>query len=102
MGRMVGQGPRSRHGEAGRVLQFGSIPSRAEGAERTVRVYLPPSYQHEPGRRFPVLYLHDGQNLFDQDERGPADAWGVDSTLDALTLRGAIAPWIVMWLRLNM
>jgi predicted alpha/beta superfamily hydrolase len=30
-----------------------------------VIVYLPPMYEAEPGRRFPVLYMQDGQNLFD-------------------------------------
>jgi predicted alpha/beta superfamily hydrolase len=33
--------------------------------DRTISVYLPPQYASQPDRRFPVFYLHDGQNLFD-------------------------------------
>jgi predicted alpha/beta superfamily hydrolase len=50
--------------------------------ERTVRIYLPPGYEN--GRqRYPVLYMHDGQNLFD-DATAYAGEWGVDETLNAL------------------
>src|SRR5664279_657630 len=35
------------------------------GRERTLRLYLPPSYEASPARRYPVLYMHDAQNLFD-------------------------------------
>ena len=34
-------------------------------AARDVLVYLPPGYEADAPRRYPVLYLHDGQNLFD-------------------------------------
>jgi alpha-glucosidase len=50
--------------------------------ERTVRVYLPPGYEKST-RRYPVLYMHDGQNLFD-DATAYAGEWGVDETLNAL------------------
>jgi len=51
--------------------------------ERTLRLYVPPSYATSPQRRYPVLYLHDAQNLFD-DATAFAGEWGVDETLDAL------------------
>ena len=55
--------------------------------ERTVRVYLPPGYA-QTRRRYPVLYMHDGQNLFD-DATAYAGEWGVDETLNRLAkLRG--------------
>lgn len=50
--------------------------------ERSIRIYLPPSYD-QSDRRYPVLYMHDGQNLFD-DATAYAGEWGVDETLDAL------------------
>lgn len=50
---------------------------------RTVRIYLPPGYE-ESRRRYPVLYMHDGQNLFD-DATAYAGEWGVDETLNALS-----------------
>ena len=51
------------------------------GRERTLRLYLPPSYATETTRRYPVIYMHDGQNLFD-DATSYAGEWGVDETLD--------------------
>src|SRR5207248_700982 len=39
-----------------------SMPSKYLGTNRTVRIYLPPSYFKQPSRRYSVLYLHDGQN----------------------------------------
>jgi predicted alpha/beta superfamily hydrolase len=63
---------------------------------RDLAVYLPPRYG-DSDRRFPVLYLHDGQNLFDPDTsyvRGMD--WKVDETADALIRTGAIAPLIIV------
>ncbi len=51
------------------------------GRERTLRLYLPPSYESNPGKRYPVLYMHDAQNLFD-DATSFAGEWGIDETLD--------------------
>ena len=53
------------------------------GRERTLRLYLPPSYESAPQRRYPVIYMHDAQNLFD-DATSFAGEWGVDETLDEL------------------
>ena len=49
---------------------------------RIVRVYLPPDYATSK-RRYPVLYMHDGQNLFD-DATSYVGEWGVDEAMDAL------------------
>lgn len=50
--------------------------------ERTVRLYLPPGYANST-KRYPVLYMHDGQNLFDA-ATAYAGEWGVDETLNEL------------------
>jgi predicted alpha/beta superfamily hydrolase len=50
--------------------------------QRTVRIYLPPGYETSR-RRYPVLYMHDGQNLFD-DATAYAGEWGVDEALNSL------------------
>ncbi|HEY8879252.1 MAG TPA: alpha/beta hydrolase-fold protein [Roseateles sp.] len=50
---------------------------------RTLRLCLPPSYEREPQRRYPVIYMHDGQNLFDA-ATSYAGEWGVDETMEAL------------------
>ncbi len=49
---------------------------------RTIRIYLPPSYA-TGHKRYRVLYMHDGQNLFD-DATSFIGEWGVDETMDAL------------------
>jgi len=53
------------------------------GRERTIRLYLPPSYETSPDRRYPVIYMHDAQNLFDAATSSYGQEWGVDETLDA-------------------
>lgn len=53
------------------------------GRERTLRLYLPPSYETSPGKRYPVIYMHDAQNLFDEATSSFGQEWGVDETLDA-------------------
>jgi predicted alpha/beta superfamily hydrolase len=55
---------RAVHTLAGNVHQE-SFHSDVLGADRRVWVYLPPRYEEGQGRRFPVLYMHDGQNVFD-------------------------------------
>ena len=53
------------------------------GRERTLRLYLPPSYETSPARRYPVIYMHDAQNLFDEATSSFGNEWGVDETMDA-------------------
>jgi predicted alpha/beta superfamily hydrolase len=65
--------------------------------DRDVTVYLPPGYDTEPRRHYPVLYLHDGQNLFDPDTaftRG--EHWRVGETATALINDGRIEPLIIV------
>ena len=57
------------------------------GRARRVLVYLPTDYVAQPGRRYPVLYLHDGQNAFD-DATSYGGEWGIDETLDQLRKAG--------------
>ena len=52
------------------------------GRERVIRIYLPPDYARSDDR-YPVVYMHDGQNLFD-DATSYAGEWGVDESLDEL------------------
>ena len=53
---------------------------------RDVVAYLPPSYGEE-GRRYPVIYMQDGQNLFDP-ESSFVGHWGLAETMDALAAEG--------------
>ncbi len=66
-------------------------------AARDVLVYLPPDYNAEATRRYPVLYLHDGQNLFDGATAYiPGQDWRVGQTAGALIREQAIEPVIVV------
>lgn len=56
------------------------------GRHRRIWLYLPPDYDTS-ARHYPVLYMHDGQNLFDS-ATGFSGEWGVDETLNALTAEG--------------
>ena len=60
---------------------------------RTVRIYLPPSYEQDPARKYPVLYLHDGQNVFSFAGTNVAFGWGsweLDKTADKLSKAGKL------------
>lgn len=61
---------------------------------REVEVWLPPGYERDAQRRYPVLYLHDGQNVFDEAAAGAE--WQVDETAQRLVGSGAIGPLIVV------
>lgn len=60
------------------------------GNQRDLLVYLPPSYEAEPERRYPVLYMHDGQNVFDP-ATSFAGHWQVGNALAHHAKRGAEA-----------
>ena len=51
--------------------------------DRAIWAYLPPSYDENPLARYPVLYMHDGQNLFDPSLAFGGNAWNVQGTLNA-------------------
>jgi alpha-glucosidase len=56
--------------------------------KRQIRMYVPPGYATS-NKRYPVLYMHDAQNLFD-DATSFAGEWKVDETLDALSKEGKL------------
>ncbi len=65
--------------------------------DRAIRVYLPEAYLSEPARRFPVFYLHDGQNLFDgRTSYAVNRTWRAHTTTDALISAGVIEPVILV------
>jgi predicted alpha/beta superfamily hydrolase len=83
----------------GRVVFEGPVLSRSFGTNRTARIYLPPSYERDPARRFPVLYLHDGQNAFTTVGTNVAFGWGnweLDKTVTELCAAGRIQEIIMV------
>jgi predicted alpha/beta superfamily hydrolase len=63
---------------------------------RNVDVWLPPGYNTEKGSRFPVIYMHDGQNLFDPASAFGGVDWGVDEAIARLVDAGDIDGAIVV------
>ena len=63
---------------------------------RKVDVWLPPGYAQETGRRYPVIYMHDGQNLFDPALSFSGVDWGIDPALRTLIEAGEIEAPIVV------
>lgn len=65
--------------------------------DRDVIIYLPPGYEEETERAFPVLYLHDGQNLFDGRTSFVKDrTWQVREHADAAIEAGEIEPLVIV------
>ncbi len=87
--------PLTGPGITGTLLRYESMPSR-HVTPRNVDVWLPPDYDADNGRRYPVLYMHDGQNLFDPATSYGGVDWGVDETMTRLIENGEIRPAIVV------
>ena len=65
--------------------------------DRVVSIYLPPQYEAEPTRRFPVLYLHDGQNLIDPHTSYiPGRTWRAGEAADTTNAAGTSEPLILV------
>lgn len=82
-----------RHGTLQLVEKF---KSPQLGNERTLRIYLPPSYGSDTRRRYPVLYMHDGQNLFDAATASYGTEWNIDEVADRLVRQGDMEEVIVV------
>lgn len=86
------------HTLTGDVRFHENFESRILGNRRTIAVYLPPGYDGAAaaaGERYPVLYMHDGQNVFD-DATSFAGEWRADETAERLISEGRIRPLIIV------
>ncbi len=73
-----------------RDLAGGSLP------KRDLVVWLPPGYNEKNSKRYPVLYMHDGQNVFDPATSSYGVDWRIDEISDSLIRAKAIEPVIVV------
>jgi predicted alpha/beta superfamily hydrolase len=77
-----------------------SDPVEVAGAfgfeKHRIRAYVPPGHDENPFKRFPVVYMHDGSNLFFPGESFLGATWNVQGTLDALDSMNVIDPVIVV------
>jgi enterochelin esterase-like enzyme len=79
-------------------LRLHEFYSRIFRNTRFLRVWLPPGYDDlaNSSRRYPVLYLNDGQNLFEASTSFTGVEWQVDETSDRLIREGVIPPLIIV------
>ena len=83
-------------GVLGRLVYWTDVQSKFLQPTRHVEVWLPPGYDRDTTVRYPVLYMHDGQNLFDPRIANTGVDWGVDEAAVRLAKRGTIPPIIVV------
>jgi predicted alpha/beta superfamily hydrolase len=79
----------------GDLRKHGDFPSKFLRQSRDVYVWLPPNYDSS-GIRYPVLYLQDGQNLFDQATAAFGVEWEADESATRLLVENEISPLIIV------
>ena len=77
-------------GIVGTLDVLGPVESQFLGAARPIYVWTPSSYEAEVDRRYPVIYMQDGQNLF-SDALAFGQEWQVDEHLERLGALGVEA-----------
>ena len=85
-----------KHTLTGNIKRHRAFPSKVLGNRRDVLVYLPPGYRRFSRKDYPVLYLHDGQNVFDAATAFAGVEWGVDETAERLIQKKLIEPLIIV------
>jgi predicted alpha/beta superfamily hydrolase len=81
----------------GRIEHIHEFESQILGNKRTVTVYLPAGYDDRDDRSYPVLYMQDGQNLFDAERAYiPGQHWKLKEAADAAIGERTAAPMIIV------
>jgi enterochelin esterase-like enzyme len=80
---------------AGRVVTVPDFPSK-QIDPLTIWVWLPAEYDRDATRSFPVIYMHDGQNLFDKARAGYGQEWQMDEAISRMSAAGQLQPYIVV------
>lgn len=83
-------------GVFGRLVYWTNVPSKFLTATRNVEIWLPPGYAEKPATRYDVLYMQDGQNLFDPRLASTGVDWGVDEAILRCVRAGKIPSPIVV------
>lgn len=84
-----------------RLHLYPRFHSRFLPDDRDITVYLPPGYDESPDRSYPVLYMHDGQNLFDCAAADAASfakkrTWQMGEAADAAIRAGEVEPLLIV------
>lgn len=84
--------------EHGGITPLLEVESKLLSRSQLMRIYLPAGYDENPLRHYPVIYMHDGKNLFFPEEAFLGSEWQVDETLDQLDSMSVIDKLIVIGL----
>jgi predicted alpha/beta superfamily hydrolase len=79
----------------GRIVYLHNFFLPELNALRTLRIYLPPGYEQSEDR-YPVLYMHDGQNLFEKQTSSYGMCWEIANTIDEWVEQGSHPGFIVV------
>ena len=80
----------------GAIIVHNKFPSKQLALPRDVVVYLPPDYDTSDDHRYPVLYMQDGQNLFNEASSFNGVEWKMDETAQRLIQANAVQPMIIV------
>ena len=81
----------------GRLERISGFPSQILGNLREITVYLPAGYDERDEARYPVLYMQDGQNLFDAHRAYvPGNHWRLQDAADAAIGERGARPMIIV------
>jgi predicted alpha/beta superfamily hydrolase len=87
---------RVNRGQITGTVRYHRVLKGAGIKDRDLVVWLPPGYEADETRRYPVLYMHDGQNIFDPVTSVYGTDWSVDETADDLIKKKSLGPFIVV------
>jgi enterochelin esterase-like enzyme len=79
---------------SGRLIEYERVPA-ADLPDQRLTIWLPPGYD-EGARRYPVLYMHDGHNLFDVKKSNFNKIWAADKAMLAAVASGKVEPHIIV------
>lgn len=80
--------------DSGQFLEYEGIAAAGLPPQR-LTIWLPPGY-HRESRRYPVLYMHDGHNLFDPAKSNFDKVWAADKAMLQAMRSGAVEPHIIV------
>jgi predicted alpha/beta superfamily hydrolase len=81
---------------SGSITDMIEIPSKIYKKKRKIRLYLPAGYEENTLKRYSVLYMHDGKNLFFPQEAFLGQDWELEQNLDLLTMMNLTEQLIVV------
>lgn len=85
----------SFHPRINPVMDTSAVSSKLLNNSRLCSIYYPPSYYDNPYKQYPLLIMHDGQNLF-EDSKSAFGAWHIQDTLNQMIPQGNIQELIVV------